>query len=581
MVTSLKFRLVNGFAALLLWGVSACAPTPPRIDSPTNTSGGTTSRTLKLLAWQAPTILNPHLSTGLKDLEAARITLEPLATFDQTGTLIPFLAADIPSRENGAVAADGRSVTWTLKPGLKWSDGQPVTAEDVRFTYEFITNPQTGTTSAGNYEVVKTVEVVDDLTVKIIFKEPTAAWYLPFVGSEGIILPEHIYQEYIGEKARQAPANLQPVGTGPYRVTEFKPGDVVIYEVNPYFRASDSLGFERVELKGGGDATSAARAVLQTGDADFAFNLQVENNILQSLQKAGKGKLVTDLGTLSERIIFNFSDPDPGRTNGDRASLKFPHPFLQNPTVRQAIAWGINRDVIAQQLYGVTGEPTANVLQLPQQYASPNTTYKFDPEAAAQLLDQAGWRDSNGNGIRDKDGVELALVFQTSVNPLRQKTQQVIKQSLQAIGIGVELRSIDPSVFFSGDPANPDTLERFYADLEMFTTGNFSPDPTLYMKTFTCDEIPQADNNWVGTNFGRYCNPDYDQLWIAVTEELDETKRQQLFIAMNDLLVNDYTLVPLVHRADVVGVSQRLTGVKLTPWDRNTWNIQAWQPQTP
>ncbi|MEB3160285.1 MAG: peptide ABC transporter substrate-binding protein [Synechocystis sp.] len=575
----LKSRFCAALLSVLPLGLLACAPPPPN-QSPNNVSQGTGERqTLKLLAWQAPTILNPHLSTGFKDAEASRITLEPLATFNQQGELIPFLAAEIPSRENGGVAADGKSVIWKLKPDVQWSDGQPFSADDVVFTYEFVSNPQTGATSAGNYEAIAKVEALDPQTVKITFKEPTAAWFLPFVGGEGMILPKHLYQDYVGEKARQAPANLLPIGTGPYRVTEFKPGDVVLYAVNPLFREKDQLGFTQVELKGGGDATSAARAVLQTGDADFAFNLQVENTILQSLVKGGQGQVVADLGTLGERILFNFSDPDATRTNGDRASVKFSHPFLQDPLVRQAIALGIDRGLIAQQLYGVTGQATANVLLLPQEFASSNTSYQFDPTQGQKLLDQAGWRDSNGNGIRDKNGIEMQMVFQTSVNPLRQKTQQVIKQTLQSMGIGVELKSIDPSVLFSGDPANPDTLERFYADLAMFTTGNTNPDPTKYMQTFTCDQIPQASNNWTGDNFGRYCNPAYDKLWRSSLGELDPVKRQQLFIAMNDLLVNDYALVPLVHRADVVGVSNRLTGVALTPWDRNTWNIKDWQWQ--
>jgi peptide/nickel transport system substrate-binding protein len=413
--------------------------------------------------------------------------------------------------------------------------------------------------------------------VKITFKEANPAWFLPFVGSEGMILPRHIYKDFVGEKARQAPANLLPIGTGPYRVTSFKPGDVVLYEVNPYYRDKDNLGFQTVVMKGGGDAASAARAVLQTGDADFAMNLQVEDNILKSLAQGGKGDIVTDLGSLSERVIFNLSDPDPGRTKGDRSSVKFPHPFLQDPLVRKAITLGIDRDLISQQLYGVTGQPTANVLLLPQQYASKNTSFQFNPTEAQQLLDQAGWKDTNGNGVRDKDGIEMQLIFQTSVNPLRQKTQQVIKQTLQAIGVGVELKSIDPSVFFSGDPANPDTLERFQADLAMFTTGNTNPDPSKYMQTFTCETIPNAGNQWSGDNYGRYCNPEYDKLWQTAVAELDQEKRQDLFIQMNDLLVDDYILVPLVHRASVVGVGKQLDGVALTPWDRPTWNIKDWR----
>ena len=170
-----------------------------------NTDNSQDSSTLKLLYWQAPTILNPHLSTGFKDAEAARITLEPLASFDNEGELIPFLAAEIPTTENGGVAADGKSVTWKLKQNVKWSDGTPFTAEDVVFTYEFLSNPKVGAVSAGTYEVVESVEAIDDYTVKINFKEVNPAWSLVFVGGEGMILPKHVYQDYSGENARSAP----------------------------------------------------------------------------------------------------------------------------------------------------------------------------------------------------------------------------------------------------------------------------------------------------------------------------------------------------------------------------------------
>ncbi len=231
---------------------------------------------LKLLYWQAPTILNPHLSTGFKDIEASRISLEPLASYNAKGELVPFLAAEIPTQENQGLAKDGKSVTWKLKKDLKWSDGMPFTAKDVAFTYKFIIDGKTGATTAGNYQLVEDVVAIDDYTVKIRFLKPNPAWADVFVGGEGLILPEHIYQNFLGETAREAPANLMPIGTGPYRVVEFKPGDVVIYEPNPYFREASKLGFKRIQLKGGGDPTSAARAVLQTGEADFAYNIQVE-----------------------------------------------------------------------------------------------------------------------------------------------------------------------------------------------------------------------------------------------------------------------------------------------------------------
>jgi peptide/nickel transport system substrate-binding protein len=537
----------------------------------------TNNDVLRLLFWQAPTILNPHLSTGYKDSEASRITLEPLASYDKNNKLIPFLAAEIPTIENGGIAKDGRSVIWKLRKDIKWSDGTPFTAADAVFTYEFISNPQVGTTSSGTYQVVKNVEAIDDYTIKINFKDVNPDWSGVLVGTEGMILPRHLYEKYNGENARQAPANLMPVGTGPYKVVQFKPGDVVVYEPNPNFREADKLGFKRIELKGGGDATSAARAVLQTGDADYAYNLQVESSVLKGLEASGRGKLVSEFGSLVERIIINQSDPNKATPDGERSSLKNPHPFFSDRKVRQAFSLAIDRDTISQQLYGITGKPTANVLVLPEQYNSPNTKYEFNLEKAKALLDEAGWKDTNNNGTRDKNGTEMQVLFQTSVNPLRQKTQEIVKQGLQSIGVAVELKSVDASIFFSSDPSNNDTLEKFYADLQMYTSGNNNPDPVAYMKYFTCEQIPQKANNWTGDNNSRFCSKEYDRLWQESTKELDATKRQNLFIQMNDLLVNNTIIIPLVHRSDVVAFNNSLVGYDLTPWDRNTWNIKDWK----
>ena len=540
------------------------------------TGNGRQDSTLRLLYWQAPTILNPHLSTGFKDAEASRITLEPLASFDNESNLVPFLAAEIPTVENGGVAADGRSVIWKLKQDVRWSDGEPFTAEDVVFTYEFLSNPEVGAISAGTYEVVESVEAIDDYTVRVNFKEVNPAWSLIFVGAEGMILPQHIYESYNGANAREAPANLKPIGTGPYQVVDFRPGDTAIYEPNPEFRQPE-LGFERIELKGGGDATSAARAVLQTGDADFAYNLQVEAPVLEELEAAGQGEVVANYGALMERIVINHSDPNEVAPSGERSSVEFPHPWLSDRTVRQALDLAIDRETVAQQLYGVTGKATPNFLVAPPEYASPNTSYEYNLERARELLDRAGWQDSNGNGIRDKNGTEMQMVFQTSVNPLRQKTQAVVKQGLQSIGMGVELKSIDSSVYFSSDPSNNDTVEHFYADLQMYSTGNTSPDPAAYMNFMTCAQIPQKANNWSGDNNSRYCNPEYDRLWQEASKELDPERREQIFIAMNDLLIDDAAVIPLVHRADVVAFSNSLMGYEPTAWDMRTWDIMNWR----
>ena len=560
--------LVSLFSTLLF---AACNG-----ENPSSTTSSSNRDTLKLLYWQAPTTLNPHLSTGFKDSEASRITLEPLATFDNNGKMVLFLAAEEPTLENGGVAADGKSVTWKLKQGVKWSDDTPFTADDVVFTYDFVSNKDVGSITKGTYEIIDSVEAIDKHTVKINFKDVNPAWYQVFVGIEGMILPKHIFEKYNDANARQAPANSMPVGTGPYTVVEFKAGDIVVYEPNPYFRDADKLGFKQVKLKGGGDATSAARAVLQTEDADFAYNLQVEARILNELEGAGKGKVVANFGGESERILINYTDPNKTTEEGERSSVDFPHPFLTDKKVRQAFALAIDKDTIAQQLYGPTGKATANFLIAPPQYNSTNTSYEFNLQKAVALLDEAGWQDSNGNGTRDKNGVEMKVLFQTSVNPLRQKTQEVVKQGLQSLGVEVELKTVEAGVFFSSEPSNNDTVEHFYADLQMYTTGNTNPDPTAYMKTYTPGEIPQKKNGWSGQNHSRYNNKQYDQLLQEATKELDPEKRSKLFVEMNDLLIEDVAAIPLVHRANVVGVSNSLAGVDLTPWDTRTWNIMDW-----
>ncbi len=552
--------------------ISACNP-----GNQPNTVSTADQQVLRLLYWQAPTILNPHLATGFKDFDAARVVYEPLASYDKNDQLVPFLAAEIPSIENSGIAKDGKSVTWKLKQNVQWADGESFTAEDVVFTYEFIKNPEVAAASQEYYSTIETVEAIDDYTVKITFKDVTPGWEVPFTGQNGMILPEHIFKDYNGANIREAPANQKPIGTGPYQVVEFKPGDVIIYEANSNYWEADKPYFQRVELKGGGDATSAARAVLQTGDADYAYNLQVEANILKQLEGAGKGKVLANFGPYVERIMINFTDPNQATEEGERSSTEFPHPFLSDKKVRQAFDLAIDRDTIATQLYGATGRATAQLLVAPEIYKSNNISYEYNLEKAAALLDEAGWKDTNNNGVRDKDGVEMNVLFQTSVNPVRQKTQEIVKQGLEAIGVNVELKSIDASVFFSGDPANTDTINHFYADLQEYNTGNDSPDPSPHMKWWTCEEIAQKENDWQKPNYGRYCNPEYDQLWQQASTELELEKRAELYQQMDELLREDVAVIPIVNRANAQGVSNQLTGIEPSPWDANTWDIKNWK----
>lgn len=584
----------GGLLCLVILGLTACSSlnlaTPPVATSvvPTTTptpqpSGRGAGDTLRLFSPQAPTILNPHISLGLKDFFASRIVYEPLASFDADERLIPFLAAEIPSRANGGIAADGMSVTWKLKPGVRWSDGQPFTAADVRFTYEFVTNPAVASHAAGSYESVASVDVIDDYTIRVNFTAPNPVWAAPFVGRQGLILPQHVFEPYNGANVREAPANLQPIGTGPYQVVSFRPQEVVflgydlvetnkiVYVPNPYFREPDQPYFSRIELRGGGTAIQAARAVLEAGTADLAYGLPASDQELQKIETMEKGHLEKSFGSTVFLIELNGTDPNQG------SLLEFPHPFLSDPRVRQAISYAIDRETIATQVFGQFARPTSNMLLAPEQYQSPNTSYEFNLDQAAALLDAAGWIDTNADGIRDQDGVRLRVIYQFAVDPLGEAFAQIVRQGLEAVGFEVQLKRVDPSVLFSSDPSSPDTAEKFAADMQHFFTPNPTPDPAPYLGYWTCGQIPQPENNWSGFNAARWCNPTYDDLLAQSRTELDPEKRRQLFIQMNDLLVEDGFEIPVVHLADVVGVSNDLEGIALTPWDAETWNIKDWR----
>lgn len=579
-------RYFSGLAASgLLLGLTAigCSQ-PPTADTSAETTVVASQQrdpnTLRLLYSRVPVTLNPHLATGIQDFEAGRIVLEPLATANERGELIPILAAEIPTVENGGITADGKSVTWQLQPDVQWSDGEPFTAADVVFTFDFVSNPQVGAATAQYYEGVETVEAIDEQTVQITFTDVTAAWQIPFTGQTGVILPKHIFASVNGPDARTAEANLSPIGTGPYQVDDWQTGSIR-FAPNANYREG-TPAFEAVELFGGLAPYAAAREVLSTGEADFAHNLQVEVELLKDLQQDGQGVVDTVFGGLVERIMLNPTDPFAATDSGERSSLQAPHPFLDDVRVRQAIAYAVDRDTIAEALYGFTGRPTAQLLVAPRPFASPGTVpYEYDLTKAEALLDEAGWTDTDGDGIRDRDGQNMEVVFQTSVNPVRQKTQTLVAESLETLGMDVDIKRVRVDDFFSGDPEQTNSINHFYADMQAYTTGNDHPDPTIYLGWWTCEQIATQANQWQKPNNARYCNPEYDALFTVAKQELNPERRAALFQELDALLAADVAVIPIVHRAIANGVSKSLGGLEPTPWDTSTWDIANWQRQPP
>ena len=529
-----------------------------------------------VIYWQAPSILNPYLSTGTKDVESASLVLEPLIRFNEKGEMVPFLAADVPTVANGGFSADFKTITYKLRPGLKWSDGTPFTASDVLFTYEYCTGIK-GCAKSNIFAPVDKVVAVDPTTVRITFKAAKPYPYDVFGGASTPILQRAQFKDCLGDKAPScSKENFNPVGTGPFMVKEFRPNDVIQYVANPNYRDPAKPAFATLTLKGGGDAAAAGRAVMETGEFDYAWNLQLAPDVLARMGRGGKGKTVAAFGTLVERIEMNLTDPSP--KHGDaRATTKHPHPFLTDIRVRKALSMAIDRNLLVEVGYGPAGRPTCNLVPAPIAFASSNTDcIKQDMAGAKALLDQAGWR-VGPDGVRAKDGVKMEILYQTSTNAVRQNFQALVKQWWTELGVKTELRNVSASVFFGGDPGSPDTFQKFFADVEMYANNFDGTDPEGYLAEHVCDKIPRPETQWQGTNMNRYCNPEYDKLVKELSATAGVEKRAVIAKRLNDMLTKDsYVVVPLVDRGRVSAHSNSLGGVVLNTWDSELWNAADW-----
>jgi peptide/nickel transport system substrate-binding protein len=567
-----RIRTTSLFSLIALVAISACSD-----SGALNRSDRAT-----LFFWQAPSTMNPYLTGGLKELAVASIVIESLAEYDDEGTLAPTLAAEIPSLANGGIAADYRSITWTLKPDILWSDGTPFTAHDVVFSWRFCAELP-GCSLATQYDGVESVEAIDVHTVEITFASPKPFPFAPFVTYASPILQRAQFANCLGDAAIYCTEeNFHPVGTGPYRVAEFRTNDIVLLAANPYYRGRDAglPRFSEVVIKGGGSATAAARSVLQLGEADFAWNLQVEPLILEAMSEGGHGEVATAFAANVELLFLNQTNP--ARELGDRRSDyddgNNPHPFLNDPVVGRALSLAIDRQALVDIGYGDAGRPTCNVWPAPPEQASTNNDECLmqNIELANRLLDDAGIVDTDGDGVRERNGVPLSILYQTSTNGVRQITQDLIKGWWAQIGVDTELKNVSGSVFFGQDASSPDTLGKFYADIEMFSIISIGKNPYGILGRYVEDKIPTSANDFGGQNVPRYQSDAYEALYGELLQEADPDRRSEIIIALNDMLVQSYAIIPLIHRAAVSGHHSDLDGVSISGWDSELWNIETW-----
>lgn len=463
--------------------------------------------------------------------------------FNDKNEAVPYLVKELPTMENGGISADGKTITLHLREDIKWSDGTPLTSDDFVFTYEMAISPKNAVASTYPYDQLEGIDAPDKYTVVMKFSEPFAPWQATFWKG---ILPAHVLKPVYDKDGTidNAEWNLKPtVGCGPYIFKEWESGSFARFVVNEnYWGEKPKIG--EIFIRFVPDDASQV-AALKAGDGDLGTFIAYSD--IPALEEAGV-KIVSVFSGYNEGMFFVISE-------------EVGHPAMLDVRVRKAIAMGINRESITKNLLlGKTGVPASYWDALPFYNTPPLQNYPYDPEAAKKLLDEAGWVDTNGDGVRDKDGVELVLTYGTTIREVRQDTQAVVQQDLAKIGIKVELMSYDSDVFFASYDQQGPAAKGELDIMQWSDTSNF-PDPDYYY--WYCDEIP-TDEYPQGANWQFLCDEELDGLFRLQAKQVDPTERQKTFAKINQIFFDKVYWLGLWQDPDLWAIGKRLTNYKLS-----------------
>jgi peptide/nickel transport system substrate-binding protein len=473
--------------------------------------------------------------------------------FDDQGNPNPVLITEMPSQDNGGISEDGTTITLTLRDDIFWSDGTPVTADDFIFTWQMTIDPNNTVAQVSPYDLLTSVEAPDPKTVVMNFAEPFAAWAGTMWHS---VLPAHVLRPVYEAEGTidNAEWNRNPtVGVGPYNFAEWESGSYARFVANENFwlgkPAIDEVFFRFVP----DDASQVA--ALKAGEGDLGTFIAYSD--IPGLQDAGVN-IVTVFSGYNEGWYMNLS-PEKG------------HPALQDVRVRQALAYGFDRFTLNKDLLLGLTVPAATYWDNTP-YAFPDAEpYPYDPAMANQLLDEAGWVDSNGDGTRDKDGVELVLRYGTTTREIRQDTQAVVQQQYQEIGVGVELLSYDSDIFFGGyGDGGPSATGEL--DISEWSDTTDYPDPN--MAYWLCSEIP-SDESPAGVNWQYICDEELDALFQLQNTQVDFAERQATFHQISKIVFDKVYWLGVWQDPDTFAIGPRLQNVKIsgsTPF----YNIYEW-----
>ncbi len=551
-----KLRLVAG-AMLAVLGVAACGGGAS--PSPQATKGGT----LTFAMWQEPNTLHSYYATQTIAGLVLEVAVEGLIRDDPDGNYVGWLAKETPTLKNGGVKllADGKrmDVKYNLLPNVKWSDGQPFSSADVKFTWESILKDPKVTTREG-YDKIESVDTPDPLTVVMHYKEI----YAPYATRFGAILPKHVLEGVADVSKSEYPRI--PLGTGPFKITEFKAADHITAERNPNYRVAGKPNLDKIIFRSV-PSREVAVAQLKAGEVDGIWNL-LESQ-LPDVEKSPDIKLLVTPSPSVERLEFNLAKP------GDPADPKVPHPVLGDLNLRKALLLATPKKQINERL--LAGKATIGTSPVSLGWAAPKDLKQddYDPAKAKQLLDQAGWTPGN-DGIRVKGGVPARLTITTTTgDAVREKVEQVLVDEWRQIGVKLEIKNVPSSVLF-GSWAARAPRKRGNFDINMYASSpDIDPHETINGR-FHSKLIPRPENNGAGFNYYRFSDPEVDRMIEEAGTTVDQEKRKKLYAQVLKKVNDQAISVWLYNRAGIDAFRTNVGGYKSNPWDNVTWTAEDW-----
>ncbi len=470
--------------------------------------------------------------------------------YDDMNEPVPVLVKEMPTVENGGISADGKTLTFKLRDDIVWSDGTPITSADFVFTYEMTVNPNNAVATQSPYDEIASISAPDDRTVMVTFNDVYAPWAATLWKG---ILPKHVLQPEFDAKGslNESSYNRTPeVGCGPFKFAEWEAGSYARFVANEnYWLGRPKL--DEIFIRFVPDDASQI-AALKSGEGDLGTFIAYSD--ISALEEAGV-QMFTAFSGYNEGIYVSLHEQR--------------HPALKDARVRQAIAYAIDRaSLVKDLLYGRTGVAATYWDNTP--FVDPTIQpYPYDPEKAKALLDEAGWVDSNGDGTRDKDGVELVLKYGTTTREIRKEIQAVFQQQLLEVGIGTELFNADN--FFDGYGEGGPAARGEYDLMEYSTVTNY-PDP--HTSEWMCNNIP-TDESPDGTNWMAVCDPELEDLIKLESSQVDAQARQETFYKISRMVFDKAYWIGIYWDPDIWAINGRLLNVKIsgaTPF----YNIREW-----